>query len=70
MHHFNSKCIIDIDLPGGFYRKSFPKCKNFITGRYIVKDFIFLTQIKLLDDNLIDLFINIASFQEMNMFKS
>ena len=83
-HHFNSKCIIDIDLPEvlilsiAFIENLFPNAKILLPNEINKKinvdtlssyDFIFLTlnQIKLLDDNLIDLFINIASFQEMNM---
>ena len=83
-HHFNSKCIIDIDLPETlilsipFIENLFPNAKILLPNEINEKisedtllnyDFIFLTpgQIKLLEDNLIDLFINVSSFAEMNM---
>ena len=83
-HHFNSKCIINIDLPETlilsipFIENLFPKAKILLPDEVNKKinrdtlsnyDFIFLTpnQINLLEENLIDLFINTSSFQEMNM---
>tara|TARA_B100001167_G_scaffold177286_1_gene131573 strand:+ start:176 stop:1210 length:1035 start_codon:yes stop_codon:yes gene_type:complete len=83
-HHFNSKCIINIDLPETlilcipFLENLFPKAKILLPNEINEKvgedallnyDFIFLTpgQITLLEENLIDLFINTASFGEMNM---
>ena len=83
-HHFNSKCIINIDLPETlilcipFLENLFPKAKILLPNEINEKvsedallnyDFIFLTpsQITLLEENLIDLFINTSSFAEMNM---
>jgi putative sugar O-methyltransferase len=83
-HHFNSKCIIDIDLPETlilcipFLKNLFPNAKILLPNEINEKigkdtllnyDFIFLTpsQITLLEENLIDLFINTSSFMEMNM---
>ena len=83
-HHFNSKCIINIDLPETlilcipFLENLFPKAKILLPNEINKKvdedallnyDFIFLTpgQIPLLEENLIDLFINVSSFGEMNM---
>ena len=83
-HHFNSKCIINIDLPEtltlciAFLNNLFPNAKILLPNEINEKvgedallnyDFIFLTpgQITLLEENLIDLFINTASFGEMNM---
>ena len=83
-HHFNSKCIINIDLPEtltlwiAFLNNLFPNAKILLPNEINEKvgedallnyDFIFLTpsQITLLEENLIDLFINISSFAEMNM---
>ena len=83
-HHFNSKCIINVDLPETltlcipFLANLFPNAKILLPNEINEKvgedallnyDFIFLTpgQITLLEENLIDLFINTASFGEMNM---
>ena len=83
-HHFNSKCIINVDLPETltlcipFLENLFPNAKILLPNEINEKvgedallnyDFIFLTpgQITLLEENLIDLFINTASFGEMNM---
>ena len=83
-HHFNSKCIINIDLPEtltlciAFLNNLFPNAKILLPNEINEKvgedallnyDFIFLTpgQITLLEENLIDLFINTSSFGEMNM---
>ena len=83
-HHFNSKCIIDVDLPETltlcipFLENLFPNAKILLPNEINEKinkdvllnyDFIFLTpsQITLLEENLIDLFINTSSFMEMNM---
>ena len=81
-NHFNSKCIIDVDLPETlilailFLKDLFPNANillpneinNKITKDTLLKyDFIFLTptQIKLIEENLIDLVINTSSFCEM-----
>ena len=81
-NHFNSKCIIDVDLPETlilaipFLKDLFPNANfllpneinNKITKDTLLKyDFIFLTpaQIKLVEENLIDLVINTTSFCEM-----
>ena len=83
-HHFNSKCIINVDLPETltlcipFLENLFPNAKILLPNEINEKvgedallnyDFIFLTpgQITLLEENLIDLFINTSSFAEMNM---
>jgi len=83
-HHFNSKCIINVDLPETltlcipFLENLFPNAKILLPNEINEKvgedallnyDFIFLTpgQITLLEENLIDLFINTSSFGEMNM---
>ena len=83
-HHFNSKCIINVDLPETltlcipFLANLFPNAKILLPNEINEKvsedallnyDFIFLTpgQITLLEENLIDLFINTSSFCEMNM---
>ena len=83
-HHFNSKCIINIDLAETliscipFLQNLFPNAKILLPNEINEKvaedallnyDFIFLTptQITLLEENLIDLFINVSSFAEMNM---
>ena len=83
-HHFNSKCIINVDLPETltlcipFLANLFPNAKILLPNEINEKigedallnyDFIFLTpgQITLLEENLIDLFINTSSFGEMNM---
>jgi len=83
-HHFNTKCIINIDLPETlilcipFLNNIFPEAKILFPNeinRKINKDtllnydFIFLApnQIDLLENGLIDLFINTASFGEMTM---
>jgi len=83
-HHFNSKCIINIDLAETlilsipFLENLFPNAKILLPNEINKKvdedtllnyDFIFLTpgQITLLEANLIDLFINVSSFGEMNM---
>jgi hypothetical protein len=83
-HHFNSKCIINVDLPETltlcipFLNNLFPNAKILLPNEINEKvgedallnyDFIFLTpgQITLLEENMIDLFINTASFGEMNM---
>ncbi len=83
-YHFNSKCIINIDLPETlilslpFLENLFPKAKillpneinaNISENTLLNYDFIFLTpnQITLLEENLVDLFINTDSFGEMNM---
>ena len=81
-HHFNTKCIISIDLPEtlilciSFLNNTLPKAKILLPNEINKKidkdtllnyDFIFLTpnQTNFLEENLIDLFINIASFSEM-----
>ena len=83
-HHFNSKCIINVDLPETltlcipFLENLFPNAKILLPNEINEKigedvllnyDFIFLTpgQVTLLEENLIDLFINTASLGEMNM---
>ena len=83
-HHFNTRCIIDIDLPETlvlcipFLENLFPEARILLPNEIEKKisrdelsnyDFIFLTpgQLDLLDENIIDLFINTDSFGEMNM---
>ena len=83
-HHFNSKCIINVDLPETlilcipFLENLFPNAKILLPNEINEKvgedallnyDFIFLTpgQITLLEENLIDLFINTSSLGEMTM---
>jgi len=85
-HHFQTKCIVDIDLPETlilcipFLNNLFPDAKIILPNEIndqidentlLNHDFIFLTpsQVTFLKENLIDLFININSFGEMNMLQ-
>ena len=81
---FNSKCIINIDLPETlimcipYLENLFPKAKFLLPNEIEQKidinilmnyDFIFLTpgQTDLLEGDIVDVFINTASFGEMNL---